>query len=95
MAFDFVKDRLVIDYNTYQNICKANKERINKRRNKNTDGIQPYPTDTNSNSKYNNIYIIENNTSIKNILNDSEMERVRGLDLLQNFVDYWSETDKK
>jgi len=95
MAFDFVKDRLVIDYNTYQNVCRANKERINKRWNKkNTDGIQSYPTDTNSNSNSNSNIIINNNYSIKSILADDEIVRVRGLDILEDFVDYWGETDK-
>ena len=60
MAFDFVVDRLVIDYNTYQNICKANTDRANKRRDKekSTDGIRGQPTDANSNSNSNTKYIV-------------------------------------
>jgi len=37
---------------------------------------------------------IENNYSIKSILADDEIVRVRGLDILEDFVDYWGETDK-
>jgi hypothetical protein len=35
-----------------------------------------------------------NNTSIKNILTDDMLVNIWGLDLLQEFIDYWSETDR-
>lgn len=37
----------------------------------------------------------KNFSSIKNILDDKKMEEEWGLDILQEFVDHWSETDSK
>lgn len=42
-----------------------------------------------------NIYSDKKTTSIINILNDKQMEELRWLDILQEFVNYWGETNSR